>query len=354
VTALAAKLALVVRSVWVPASLSAIVTGIVLISGAISGNAFSYRVATWLVYLVVVVGLYIFIGNSGVVSFGHISFMAIGAYSYALMTLPPLQKTFLLPKLPAFVRHLDVAPVPAALLAGAIAACFAALIGWPLVRLSGISASIALFAVLVVVRTVIAQAQNITRGEETMIGVPLTTTSYTALGWLVVAICGAYGFQQTSSALRLRCSREDEFGARAIGVSIARERMTALLPSAFVVGIGGALWAGLLGAITPEDFYIDMTFTTIVMLVIGGIRSLTGAVTGGIAVAVVSEVLRRLESGFHFGGVTVTAHPGLQLLGVSVMALIILILRPNGITGGAEIPLPSRGWYERLGRRRPR
>jgi branched-chain amino acid transport system permease protein len=343
------SLAPVIRSLWTPVALSVILAAVVLVANALSDPGASERLTTALVYMIVVIGLYIFIGNSGVVSFGHVSFMAVGAYTYALMTIPAIRKSFLLPNLPSFIKHLELGNLPATILAGVIAAIFASIVGYPLMRLSGISASIAMFSLLIIVNTVISQATDYTRGEQTMVGIPQTTTVNYTLGWVIVAIFAAYGFQQTRYGLRLRCSREDEFGARSVGVAIPRVRVIALVPSAFFVGVGGALWAALLGILTPEGFYIEMTFTTIVMLVVGGMRSLTGAVVGATAVYVVSDILRRLEPGFHVAGLHVPARPGLQLLGVSILALLVLLLRPAGITGGREIP---RLWLARPERKK--
>ena len=127
--------------------------------------------------------------------------------------------------------------------------------------------------------------------------------------------------------------------------------MIALVTSAFIVGVGGSLYGALLGSLNPQAFYIETTITTIVMLVVGGMRSLTGAVIGTTTVFTVSEILWRLEDGFGFVGVDVPARPGLQLLGVSLLALVILLLRPAGISGGREVPFPGRTVLARFGSR---
>lgn len=347
------RLSLLLDAAWVPVALSVLVVLATLLGSRLGGVAFEARMDITLVYLVIVIGIYIFIGNSGVASFGHISFTAIGAYTFALMTVPPIRKSILLPDLPGWVQNLEVHVIPAALIAGLLACAFAAAIGWPLMRLSGIAASIALLSVLIVVNVVISQSYEITRGEQTMVGIPLTATRNTLLAWVVIALFVAAIYQSTKSGLRLRCSREDEFGAQAIGISITRERMIALIVSASVCGLGGALYGALQGSLSPQAFYVQMTFTTIVMLVVGGMRSLSGAVMGTITVFAVQEVLRRAEEGFDVAGQHVPARPGLQLVGVSVLGLLIVLFRPRGITGGREIPSPRRirAW---LTRRLPR
>lgn len=337
-----ARLTHLLEAVWVPLALSVLVVLAAVLGGVLGGAAFEARMDVTLVYLVIVIGIYVFIGNSGVASFGHISFTAIGAYTFALMTVPVIRKSVLLPDLPNWIGELELHALPASIIAALLACAFAAIIGWPLMRLSGIPAAIALFSVLIVVNVVISQSYSITRGAQTMTGIPVTATRNTLLAWVVVSLFIAAAYQATRSGLRLRCSREDEFGAQAIGISITRERMIGLIASAFVCGIGGALYGALQGSLSPQAFYVQATFTTIVMLVVGGMRSLTGAVVGTITVFGVQEVLRRAEEGFDVAGQHVPSRPGLQLVGVSLLGLLIVLFRPRGITGGREIPAPHR------------
>ncbi|MBN9622517.1 MAG: branched-chain amino acid ABC transporter permease, partial [Actinobacteria bacterium] len=135
------------------------------------------------------------------------------------------------------------------------------------------------------------------------------------------------------------------------GVNVTRERSVALVLSAFFVGVGGSLYAHLLGAISPSAFYLELTFSTLAMLVVGGMTSLSGAVIGTVAIFALKEVLRHVERGLTLGPVHIPARPGLQLVGVGVVTLLILALRPSGITRGREIGLGS---LRRIGSGRPR
>ena len=201
-----------------------------------------------LINVVLVVGLYVFVGNSGVLSFGQMSFMSIGAYTTALITIPLVQKGFLLPDLP-FIANAEVRGVPAALIAGGVALLFAA--SWcAIVRMSGLAASLAMFAVLVIVFQVAVNWDAVTRGSRTMIGVPTDTTIWIAMGWAVV-VSPWPTFISARHGTRLRASREDEFAARAAGISIPRDRGIAFLLSAFIIGVGGFLYAQFQGAFTP-------------------------------------------------------------------------------------------------------
>ena len=326
------------RTWQTPVWLALILLVLVVVSGT-GSSAFEARVTTQMVLLIVVVGIYSFIGTSGVVSFGHISFMAIGAYTGALLTVPHTMKRLFLPDLPDFMQTVELAPPLATLVGGGAAALFAAIVGFPLMRLSGLAAAIAMFAMLLVVNTVIGETESVTRGYKSLSGIPFFVTPYGALAWAVGFISVVFWFHNTRYCLRLRASREDEFGARAVGVSIAVHRYLALILSAFIVGVGGALYGGVLGSISPKTFFIEITFTTIVMLVVGGMHSLSGAVIGAIVISAFSEGLRIVERGADIGFLAFEAIPGLQLLGASALGLLIVLFRPRGLTLGREIAM---------------
>lgn len=299
-----------------------------------------------LIYLLLVVGLYSFVGLSGVFSFGHMSFMAVGAYAGALLTMPVAIKELTLPALPGFLASSELSALPAALVAGAVAAALALVLAVPLMRLSGLQAGLATVALLIITRVVASNWDQVTGGSAGLAGVPAKTTLTSALIWALVAIVAVWGFQESRLGLRLRASREDEVAARAIGIGLFRERTAAFALSAFLVGVGGALFAGQQGNVTPDQFYISITFLTLAMLVVGGMSSLAGAVIGAVAVAAVQELLRNVESGVDLGLLHIPARPGLTEVGLALFLLLILILRPDGITGGHEIRWPRRAGDE--------
>ena len=298
-----------------------------------------------MIELLVVVGLYIFIGNSGVLSFGHIGFMAIGAYVTAWLVIPPETKKLLLPDLPAFLTNVHWAPEVGVLVGGLVAAALALVVAVPLMRLSGISASIATFALLAIVNAVTSNWTAMTGGQASLYGLPAYRGNFVALAWVAVAIVGAAVYQASGSGFRLQGSREDEVAARAAGVNVLRERLVAFVISAFFVGVAGGLYAHYLGVVVAKEFYLKWTFITVAMLVIGGMRSLTGAVVGVAVVSVISEFLRRAERGIDLGIFQVPGRPGIQEVLLALAMLLILIYRPRGITGGREMPLPR--WLDR-------
>lgn len=296
-----------------------------------------------LVNVVFVVGLYSFVGTTGVFSFGHMAFAAAGAYMGAILTFSPGIKELRL-DLPGLLESAQFAPVPATMVAGAVAAFIALLIALPLMRLSGLTAALATVALLIVVQAVTNNLEAITGGRSGLGGVSRSTNLLTALGWSLGFIGLAYMFQESRIGLRLRASREDEAAAVGVGIRVTRERIVAFAFSAFIVGVGGALYGGILGTVTPGQFFIGTTFMVVAMLVVGGVTSLGGAVVGALVISVVSELLDRVES-------SVEGTAGLTQVGIALLLIGVLALRPAGIMAGREFRFPPRlvlGGVERL------
>jgi branched-chain amino acid transport system permease protein len=311
---------------------------LIVFGTALANNAALDRtVIEALVRIVYVVGLYIFVGNSGVISFGHTAFMAIGAYATAWQDCCSTTKPLLMPALPNFLLEATVPPPLATILSGVVASICAAVVGLAIVRLSGIGASIATFAVLAIVNVTFSNWDSVTAGTSTLVGIPNYTDHWFALLWVVIAIFAAHFYQTSRFGLSLRVSREDEVAAKASGVSIFSQRLIAFVISAFFVGVSGALYAHFLGTISVDAFYIDITLLTLAMLVVGGMNSLTGAVVGVGVISLLIEVLRQSEHGFALGSLTVSAPHGTQEIGLGVAMLIMLIFRRNGIVGNQEI-----------------
>lgn len=300
------------------------------------------RATQGLINLIAVVGLYVFVGNSGVLSFGNVAFMAVGAYVSALLTMKAAAKSVFLPDLPAVIAGAEWPTFAGALAGGAAAALVALVVGWPLMRLSGVSASIATFAVLVVAYVVFGNWTAVTGGQNSLMGLPAYVGLWTALAWAVAAIAIAFIYQETRSALLLRASREDEAAAQASGINVVLHRLIAFVISAFLSGIAGVLLAHFLGIVRVENFYLDLTFLIVAMLIIGGRGSLTGAVAGAVVIAALTELLREIEVGFQIGKTVIAAPPGLGNVILALIMLLIILFRPDGIAGGREIRWPFR------------
>ncbi len=327
------------RKFWTPIALSAVLLAIVVGVWASGDGILARTVTDALIRIVLVVGLYIFIGNSGVLSFGHIAFMLVGAYGTGWLTLSVFKKSFAL-QLPDILASYQYPVFPSAIAAATLAAVVAFIVGVPIMRLSGIAASIATLAVLGMFKTFYTNWDAWTMGAGTLPGLPLYVDMWVALGWVVFTLFIAFVYQQSRFGLALRASREDEFAARAAGINISYQRLIAFVLSAFFVGLSGVLQAHFLGIIAVKNFWLGITFISLAMLIIGGQRSLTGAVVGVVVISTVVELLLKIEDGFAIGALEISAPPGIQEIGIAIVMLIILIFRPAGIMAGRELPSP--------------
>ena len=330
------------RRIWPLPALLALVVVSAEVAFTSSGSVTKGVVVVALINLTLVVGLYVFAGLSGVFTFGSIGFTAIGAYTAALLVIPTDQKLVLQPLLPKFIAHAHFGAVPATLIGGVVAALVAAVVSIPLMRLNGIAAGLATFALLVIIYTVANSWEQVTNGAAGISGVPqnVAPSLNVALSWAAVAIVCGFAFQSTALGLRLRGSREDEVAARSLGVSVRFERRVEWVASAFLMGIGGALYGEYLGSFNASAFYLSLTFLTLAMLVVGGLKSLSGAVVGSLTISFVAELLHRIEQGVNLGLFHIPARPGLREVGLAIIMLAILILRPRGLTNGNELPWP--------------
>jgi branched-chain amino acid transport system permease protein len=302
-----------------------------------------------LVAVSMVVALYVFVGNSGVLSFGHVSFVAAGAWAAGVLSVPEAEKPATMPYLFGFLSDTTVGNVPSLLVAAAVGGIFALLVGLPLMRLSGLAAGIATFAVLEITSNVLRYYEKIGPGLNTFSSVPETTDLAQAAVGALVVIVAAFAYQQSRFGRQLRATREDPAAARAVGVSIYRQRLGAFALSGALAGLAGGLYVHFL-PINVDTVYLDLTFITLAMLVIGGATSLWGAVVGALSVSALDSVLANAENGLDLVGRTVEVPAGTRIVVVSALMALVLILRPSGLTGGRELSLAP---LLRL-RRRPR
>jgi branched-chain amino acid transport system permease protein len=294
---------------------------------------------TALVSATIVYGLYVFVGNSGVISFGHISFVAVGAFMAGVMTIPTGPKHFVLPGLWSFIAQHSVSTFVSLLIAAGLGALFALIVGLPLMRLSGIAAGIATFAVLEITYNVLQQWTKIGPGPTTLALVPITIGVWEALAGAAFAAVVAFLYQSSRRGRLLRSSREDPAAAQAIGVNITRERLLAFTVSGALAGLGGGLLVHQLGSITVDQVFLELTFLTLAMLVIGGSGSLWGATIGALAISLLDSWLAAAENTVHVIFFSVTLPNGAADLILGVIMAAMLLFRPSGLTGGREFSL---------------
>jgi branched-chain amino acid transport system permease protein len=292
-----------------------------------------------LVSVAIVVALYVFIGNSGVLSFGQLSFVAVGAFAAGVTTIPLDSKLNVLPQLFPLLREHSIGNVPSLLLGAAVGGVFAFLVGLPLMRLSGLAAGIATFAVLEITHNVLREWNKIGPGATTLSLVPETTGPLQATLGALVAIAAAFAYQRSRLGRQLRATREDAAAARGVGINVHRQRLWAFTLSGALAGFAGGLLVHELGSITIEQVYLELTFLTLAMLVVGGASSLWGAVLGALAVSGLNSFLIEAEQGVSVG-VTLDLPSGTRLIILGGLMALVLILRPSGLTGGREVRLP--------------
>jgi branched-chain amino acid transport system permease protein len=326
-----------VEQLVVPAAL---VGGAALLGLVVSKSTETYFVDA-LVKVAIVVALYTFIGNSGVLSFGHVSFVALGAWTAGVLAVPVAEKPAIMPNLAHFLRATTVGNVPSLALAAAVGAAAALLVGLPLMRLSGLAAGIATFAVLEITHNVLRYYEKIGPGLNTFSSVPETTGLGQAGIGALIAVVVAFAYQRSPFGRLLRASREDPAAAAAVGISVYRQRLVAFTVSGALAGFAGGLYVHLL-PINTETVYLDLTFVTLAMLVVGGTTSLLGAVVGALAVSALDSFLAVAENGASLPFGTLDLPAGTRLVVVGALMAIVLVVRPSGLTGGREFTLLRR------------
>lgn len=318
---------------------------ILALAVSLYGDTLLIRIVTVLfINLVMVLGLQVFMGNSGILNFAHIGFMGIGAYTSVLFSMTPQAKAATLPDLYPFLRPIHLPFLPSLLIGAIAAALVAAVVGYALMRLSDAAAVITLFALLVIIHTILVHWSIVTNGPRTLFGVDNYTTLgiSTLFGILVIFI--VYLFKETPVGLKLRASRDDRYAAASIGINLVQVRWVGFVLSAFLAGFGGGLWAHFITSFSPYAFYLTETFSVLSMLVIGGTGSVSGAVVGTVVVTFLREGLRALENSANIAGLFQNNLVGFTEVVLSLLLILILVFRPSGILGSQEIRFSRLNW----------
>jgi branched-chain amino acid transport system permease protein len=314
---------------------------VVFVLGAtLTSSSLQLQARSILVTACIVVAMHVFIGISGVMSFGHISFVAIGAFAAGVATSPADLKPTAFPDMFPFLANLELGSVESLVLAALLGGLFALLVGIPIMRLSGLAAGIATFAVLIITNNVFRNWEAIGPGAKTLPQIPETSGFLQVSLGLLGVMAVAYLYQRSSYGRMLRATREDPPAAQSSGVDIHRQRLLAFTLSGMLSGFAGGLLVHLVGSITTNQVFLDLTFITLAMLVIGGIGSLWGAVIGAMFIATLNTVLFEAENGLGIGSFTIDLPTGSRLIGLALIMLLVLLFRPEGITDGKELTWP--------------
>ncbi|HXJ63338.1 MAG TPA: branched-chain amino acid ABC transporter permease [Actinomycetota bacterium] len=327
-------------------AVAGLVAGVVAIYLALSGGTNYDLLITFGVNAVLVVGLQVLVGNTGIMSFGQMAFVALGAYTAGLLSTPAAIKASELPNLPAILRDHTLPIVPAIVCAGLVAAIAGLLIGPILMRLTGIAAGITTFAFLVITNDFLRHAKDFTRGNETFFGVPQSANLPVVFGSLIAVVAIASVIKWSRLGLQARSAREDPLAAETAGIKLVSSRVWPWVGSAFISGVGGALLAYQLTAFSPNSFYLTQTIPIVIMVVLGGAYSVTGAVVGATLLTAWQEFVRNVENG-HIGPIHIPSINGIAELSLGVGLILMLLVRPEGVMGSWEPQLLAR----RRGRR---
>ncbi len=279
-------------------------------------------------------------GFTGQFSIGHAGFMAVGAYSSAYFTVTygkAIESSF------GFLGETGAASVVLliAILIGAIVAAIAgAIVGIPSLRLKGDYLAIVTLGFAEIIRIVILNIEAV--GGATGYQVP----GYANFLWVglfaVITVVVVRNIVKSDAGRALVSIREDELAAEAMGVNTTRYKVTSFVISSAFAGIAGVLFAHYGKFLSTNDFQFIKSFEIIIMIVIGGMGSMTGAIVGAIVVTLLPELLRNLPP--IQVGATVFQFSDLRLVIFALILILTMILRPQGIFGTREFSL---NWLRR-------
>lgn len=302
-------------------------------------DSFQLRVSSLCaIYVVLALSLNLVNGFTGLFSLGHAGFMAVGAYTCALLTMTPAQKEmnfFLAPVVP-WLAHLTIPFLPALVAAGLVSALVGFLVGAPVLRLKDDYLAIATLGFAEIIRVVLTNTQTLTNGALGLKGLPMYSTTWVV--WPCAALSVAFMVLLTRSSYgrALKAVRDDEIAAGAMGVDVFRVKVVSFTVSSFMAGVGGALLGHLLTTIDPKMFTFMLTFNILLVVVLGGIGSITGSVIAAIGVTILMEVLRFLDGPLDFGFFQAEARPGLRMVVFSLLLMGVVLFRQRGLMGNRE------------------
>ena len=274
------------------------------------------------IYAIAGVGLMLLTGYTGQISLGHAAFFAAGAYTAAILEQQG-------------VGFLGVLPA-----AALVAAALGVVIGLPALRLSGIYLAMATLAFAFIVEEVLARWESLTNGNDGMVlddisivGLAIDSEPrfyYLALALLVLVMLGAINILRSPSGRAMIAVRDSGIAAESLGVSLARTKTAAFALSAAVTGIAGALYAHKLSFISPEQFTIFVSIELLLIVFIGGLGSLHGAVLGAIFIIVLPQAIVVMRDALPRA---IAEQAGLEA-GLFGLALILfMIFEPRGLYG---------------------
>ena len=282
-------------------------------------------------------------GFTGLFSLGHAGFMAVGAYTCAILTMSPAQKSmnYVLQPIVPWLANIHLPFVPALLLAGVVAGLLGWLLGFIALRLRDDYLAIATLGFSEIIRVILTNLQSITNGALGLKGLPRFTNMWWAWGAAVACTVFMVLLIRSTYGRSFKAIRDNEIAAEAMGINIFGMKVLSFSISSAMAGIAGALLAHHLTTIDPKQFIFLKTFDILLIVVLGGVGSITGSVIAAIVVTVSMEALRFLDGPLNLGFLTTSGTPGLRMVFFSVLLMVVIIFRQRGLMGTHEFSWDS-------------
>ncbi len=293
-------------------------------------------------------------GFTGLFSLGHAGFMSVGAYSCALLTMTAAQKemNFFLKPIEPWLATVSIPFLPALVLSGLIAAFVAFLIGAPALRLRDDYLAIATLGFSEIIRVVFTNLQSVTNGSLGLKGLPRFTTMWWAWGAAAATAAFLVALVKSSYGRAFKAIRDNEIAAESMGIDVFRMKLLSFVISAFFAGVGGALLGHHLTTIDPKQFQFLKTFDILLIVVLGGIGSISGSIIAAIAVTISMEALRFLDGPLNLLVFRTEGVPGIRMVVFSVLLMAIILFRQQGLMGNRELTWDSLSRIGLLPRRK--
>lgn len=311
------------------------------------------------IYIILGLSMNLINGFTGLFSLGHAGFMALGAYTVAILTMTPEMKEmnyYMKPMVP-FLQEINLPFFFALLIGGVVAALFGFLIGAPVLKLTDDYLAIATLGFSEIIRVVIINLQSVTNGALGLKGIPQKTNVFLAnmagvrpsinvlwAGILAIAtIVFMYLLMHGSYGKAFKAIREDEIAARSMGINLFKHKVMSFTIGSFMAGIGGGLLAVSLGTIDPTLFKFSLTWNIILIVVLGGMGSIKGTIVSAIVVTIAMEALRFLDESLNLGFIQTTAMPGLRMVVFSIILMTVIIFKKDDVLKSTL--MKARGRY---------
>lgn len=328
---------------------------IILLDFKIIGDNYIRRVLNLAaIYTIVSVSMNLVNGFTGLFSLGQAGFMAIGAYTVAILTVPIEKRDaifYVVPQNPVLAQ-IEIPFAAALVLGGLLAALVAILIGIPVLRLKSDYLAIATLGFSEIIRIIFTNAKTITNGALGIKSIPEMPTMWVFFGAMIISVIFIVLLIHSSYGRAFKAIREDDIAAEAMGISLFKHKVLSFAIGAFFAGIGGGLLASLLGTVDPKQFYFTMTYNFLLIIVLGGMGSISGTVIASFIVTVGLEVLRFFDEPLTMFGFNIPLfRAGFRMVIFSSLLMILVLFFRNGLLGQKEL---SWGMFRRLFKKSPR